>query len=85
MAVTGATKTRAKRPVRVASAPVAALAAIPAGPRLCAALAALDLQALTGFDIPLVLKARYRQGNHERAQLLHTVLEVMRWLSGWCR
>ena len=70
MAVTGVMKTRAKRPLRVASAPVAALAAIPAGPELCVALAGLDLPSLTGFDIPLVLKARYRQGNHERAQLL---------------
>ncbi len=78
MAVTGATKVRAKRPGRVASAPVAALATIPAGPRLALALAALDFTALTGFDMPLVVKARYRQGNHERAQLLETVFEVMR-------
>jgi hypothetical protein len=28
--------------------------------------------------MPLVVKARYRQGNHERAQLLETVFEVMR-------
>jgi hypothetical protein len=57
---------------------VAALAAIPAGPRLAAALAELDLPSLTGFDAVLVVKARNRQGNHERGHLLVGVAEVMR-------
>ncbi len=71
-----AVKTKRSRPVP--SAPVAALATIPAGPRLSAALAELDLPSLTGFDAVLVVKARNRQGNHERGQLLVTVAEVMR-------
>ena len=60
------------------SAPVAALAAFPAGPQLSAALAELDLASLSGFDTVLVLKARNRQSNHERGLLVATVAEVMR-------
>jgi hypothetical protein len=56
---------------------VAGLADIPVGPELAAALAALDLKALTGSQVVDVLKARYRQHNHERAQLLAVTAEVM--------
>jgi hypothetical protein len=69
---------RTKRSRPVPSAPVAALAAIPVGPQLSAALAQLDLAAVSGFDAVLVLKARNRQSNHERGHLLTTVGEVMR-------
>ena len=45
---------------------------------LAAALAPLeDLAALTGSQCVDVLKARYRQGNHERAQLFAVIAEVM--------
>ena len=62
----------------MASAAVAALAQIPAGAGLAVALAQLDLSALTGYEMVLVLRARYRQGNHDRAMLLVTLAEVMR-------
>ncbi len=57
---------------------VAALGDTPAGPELAAALASLDLTTLTGSQCVDVLKARYRQSNHERAQLLTVVAEVIR-------
>ena len=41
-------------------------------------MAELDLPSLTGFDAVLVVKARNRQGNHERGHLLVGVAEVMR-------
>ncbi len=47
------------------------------GLALTAALAPLDLKALTGSQVVDVLKARYRQNNHERAQLLAVADEVM--------
>ncbi len=56
---------------------VAGLADAPVGPALSAALALLDLKALTGSQVVDVLKARYRQNNHERAQLLAVTDEVM--------
>src|SRR5688572_19664736 len=62
----------------VPCAPVAALATLPVGPALSTALSELALSALTGFELVLVLKARNRQGNHERGLLLETVGEVMR-------
>jgi hypothetical protein len=46
------------------------LAEIPPGSRLSAALAGLDVARLSGFDCVEVLKARYRQLNHDRAQLM---------------
>ena len=48
-----------------------------AGQRLDAALASLDLKALTGSQVVDVLKARYRQNNHDRAQLFAVIAEVM--------
>jgi Domain of unknown function (DUF222)/HNH endonuclease len=56
---------------------VAALAHTPAGPRLSALLATLDLPALTGSQCVDVLRARYRQDSHERGQLFATIAEVM--------
>jgi hypothetical protein len=53
-----------------------ARAQIPPGPRLAAALSEIDLTRLSGFDCVTVLKARYRQLNHERAQLMATMLKV---------
>ncbi|MGH3814319.1 MAG: DUF222 domain-containing protein [Pseudonocardiaceae bacterium] len=52
------------------------LAEIPPGPRLAAALAGLDLSRLSGFDCVEVLKARYRQLSHDRAQLMATMVEA---------
>src|SRR5687768_9174831 len=63
---------------RVASEPVAALAATPAGPALATALAALDLETMSGFEAVLVLRAQSRQANHERGLLLRSVVEVLR-------
>ena len=56
---------------------VAGLASIPTGPSLAAALAGLDLKALTGSQVVDVLKARYRQNNHDRAQLFAVIAEVL--------
>ncbi len=56
---------------------VAGLAHIPAGPGLAAGLACLDLRALTGSQVVDVLKARYRQNNHDRAQLFAVIAEVL--------
>ncbi|HEU0129110.1 MAG TPA: DUF222 domain-containing protein, partial [Pseudonocardiaceae bacterium] len=56
------------------------LAEIPPGPRLAAALSGLDLSRLSGFDCVEVLKARYRQLGHDRAQLMAAMVEV-----GLCR
>jgi hypothetical protein len=61
----------------VASPPVAALAAIPVGPLLSAALAKLVLRSLSGHDLVWVLRARDRQGNHDRGHLLQTVAAVL--------
>jgi hypothetical protein len=52
------------------------LAEIPPGPQLSAALAGLDVARLSGFDCVEVLKARYRQLNHDRAQLMAAMVEV---------
>ena len=55
------------------------LAEMAPGPKLGAALAGLDLSALTGSDLVEVLQARARQSSHEQAQLLATMAEI-----GWC-
>ena len=52
------------------------LADIPPGPRLSGVLSGIDLARLSGFDCVEVLKARYRQVNHERAQLMAAMVEV---------
>jgi hypothetical protein len=52
------------------------LAEIPPGPQLSAVLSAIDLAQLSGFDCVRVLKARYRQLNHDRAQLMAAMVEV---------
>ena len=52
------------------------LADIPPGPELSAALVGLDLARLSGFDCVEVLKARYRQFNHDRAQVMAAMVEV---------
>jgi Domain of unknown function (DUF222) len=52
------------------------LAEIPPGPRLSAVLAGLNLARLSGFDCVEVLRARYRQLNHDRAQLMAAMVEV---------
>ena len=57
---------------------VSALEHTPVGPGLAAALAPLDLTTLTGSQVVDVLKARYRQANHERAQLFAVITEAMR-------
>ncbi|MBV9142507.1 MAG: DUF222 domain-containing protein [Pseudonocardiales bacterium] len=54
----------------------AALADIPPGPRLAHVLSEIDLARLSGFDCVEVLKAQYRQVNHERARLLAAMVEV---------
>jgi hypothetical protein len=51
-------------------------AGIPPGPQLSGALAGIDLNRLSGFDCVLVLKARYRQLNHDRAALMSATVEV---------
>ena len=56
---------------------VTGLVHIPSGPSLAAALACLDLRVLTGSQVVDVLKARYRQNNHDRAQLFAVIAEVM--------
>jgi hypothetical protein len=69
---------KGKRSRRVATPAVAALAGLPPGADLLAAIAGLDLSSLTGYDLPLVLRAVYRLGNHTRALLLDVVAEIMR-------
>ncbi len=69
---------RVKPAKPVACAPVSALAGLPVGPGLAAALAQLALPALTGHELVLALQARHRQANHERAMLTATVAEVIR-------
>ena len=57
---------------------VAALEHTPVGPGLAAALAPLEPTTLTGSQVVDLLKARYRQANHERAQLFAVITEAMR-------
>lgn len=52
------------------------LADLPPGPELARVLSGIDLARLSGFDCVEVLKARYRQLNHERARLMAAMVEV---------
>jgi hypothetical protein len=52
------------------------LAQVAPGPELAAVLAGIELSRLSGYDCVEVLKARYRQFNHERARLMATMVEV---------
>jgi hypothetical protein len=52
------------------------LAEVEPGPELSRALAGIELSRLSGYDCVEVLKARYRQVNHERAQLMAAMVEV---------
>lgn len=52
------------------------LAGIPPGPELARVLADLEPSRLSGFDCVEVLKAQYRQANHERARLMALMAEV---------
>ena len=52
------------------------LAQVAPGPELAGLLAELKLSQLSGYDCVEVLKARYRQFNHERARLMATMVEV---------
>jgi hypothetical protein len=52
------------------------LAEVPPGPELARILAGIELSRLSGYDCVEVLKARYRQVSHERAQLMAAVVEV---------
>jgi hypothetical protein len=46
------------------------------GLELAGVLAGIELSRLSGYDCVEVLKARYRQVNHERARLMATMVEV---------
>jgi hypothetical protein len=52
------------------------LADIAPGPELARVLAGLELSRLSGFDCVEVLKAQYRQANHERARVMAAMAEV---------
>ncbi len=52
------------------------LAEIAPGPELARVLAGLELSRLSGFDCVQVLKAQYRQANHERARVMAAMAEV---------
>ncbi|HSL07653.1 MAG TPA: DUF222 domain-containing protein [Pseudonocardiaceae bacterium] len=52
------------------------LAGIAPGPELARVLAGLELSRLSGFDCVEVLKAQYRQANHERARVMAVMAEV---------
>ncbi len=54
----------------------AGLADMGPGPQLSAALATLDIHALTGSDLVEVLRARARQLSHDQAQLLAVMAEI---------
>jgi hypothetical protein len=59
------------------------LADIAPGPELARVLAGLELSRLSGFDCVEVLKAQYRQANHERARVMAAMAQVGcagRWL-----
>ena len=57
---------------------MAALAGLPPGPQLCAALAGIDVSKVSGYEMVLVLQARARQGNYERGMFLAAVAETIR-------
>ncbi len=52
------------------------LAEVAPGPELAGVLAGIELSRLSGYDCVEVLKARYRQVNHERARLMAAMVEV---------
>lgn len=52
------------------------LAEIALGPELARALDGIELSRLSSFDCVEVLKAQYRQANHERARVLAAMAEV---------
>jgi len=52
------------------------LAEVAPGPELARALAGIELSLLSGYDCVEVLKAQYRQVNHERARLMATMVEA---------
>ncbi len=52
------------------------LADVAPGPELARVLAGIEVSRLSGYDCVEVLKARYRQVNHERAQLMVAMVEV---------
>ncbi len=58
----------------------AGLADIAPGPELASVLAGLELSRLSGFDCVEVLKAQYRQANHERARVMAAMAQV--WVCG---
>jgi hypothetical protein len=66
---------KARRTQPPVSAAVAALAGLPA---LSTALAGIDLSAVNGYEMVLVLQARHRQDNHERGMFLAAVAETLR-------
>ena len=56
----------------------AALAGIPAGPRLAAALARIDVTHVPNNELLALLAAQSRQANHEAARLLGVIAEIGR-------
>jgi hypothetical protein len=54
------------------------LAVLPPGPGLAGVLAGIELSGLSGYDCVEVLKARYRQLNHDRAQLMAAMVLTRR-------
>ena len=52
------------------------LAEVAPGPELASILAEIELSGLSGYDCVEVLKAQYRQVNHERARLMAAMAEV---------
>ncbi len=52
------------------------LAVLSPSPGLAGVLAGIELSGLSGYDCVEVLKARYRQLNHDRAQLMAAMVEV---------
>ncbi len=58
-------------------AEVEALAEVPAGPALAAALAAVDVDRLPGLGLVALMEARNRQANHERGELLAAVGRIL--------
>ena len=56
----------------------AALASIPAGPRLAAALARIDVTHVPNNELLALLAAQSRQANHEAARLLGVIAEIGR-------
>ena len=57
---------------------IAALAGIPAGPRLAGALVRIDACRVPNNDLLELLAAQFRQANHEAARLLGVIAEIGR-------